>query len=258
MPEAFANDARTTLSAAISSTSATSISVTSAAGFPASGNYRIRIDDEFLLVTGGQGTTTWTVTRAVEDASRFPATTHANGAVVSQVMTVGGLDQKITDRMGPGFFIAPLSGMYHGGYGTVGASNNAIFRPVWIPVNCTVTGVRMRIGTASGNICVGLYDAAGNRLATSGSVACPAAGFATVSFTASYAATPGGYFIAVAADNTTATFSAGGGGAGTAWAAGALSAGSAMPLPATFTPGGEIDSAQNVFNIVAVVTGGWP
>ena len=40
-----------------------SITVASAAGFPTSGSYYIRIDSEVLQVTGGQGTTTWTVAR---------------------------------------------------------------------------------------------------------------------------------------------------------------------------------------------------
>ena len=35
----------------------------SAAGFPTSGSFRIRIEEELLEVTAGQGTTTWTVMR---------------------------------------------------------------------------------------------------------------------------------------------------------------------------------------------------
>jgi hypothetical protein len=56
--------AGTTLTSAITS-SQTTISVASASGFPTSGTYRVRIDDEDMTVTGGQGTTTWTVTRGV-------------------------------------------------------------------------------------------------------------------------------------------------------------------------------------------------
>ena len=41
----------------------TTITVASAAGFPAAGAYYVRIDNEVLQVTGGQGTTTWTVVR---------------------------------------------------------------------------------------------------------------------------------------------------------------------------------------------------
>ena len=41
----------------------TTITVASAAGFPTSGTYYVRVDNEVMQVTGGQGTTTWTVTR---------------------------------------------------------------------------------------------------------------------------------------------------------------------------------------------------
>lgn len=63
----------TTLTAAISAGD-TTIGVASATGWPASGNYYAQIGDagaegasgssEIVLVTGGQGTTSWTVTRA--------------------------------------------------------------------------------------------------------------------------------------------------------------------------------------------------
>jgi hypothetical protein len=72
--------AATTLSGAISTTGATSISVTSASGFPGSGNYNIQVDSEVMTVTAGQGTTTWTVTRGVNGTT---AATHSAGATVT-------------------------------------------------------------------------------------------------------------------------------------------------------------------------------
>src|SRR5215470_14883492 len=56
------------------------IPVASAAGFPASGNYYIQIGSEVLQVTGGQGTTTWTVARGQLGTSAAP---HASGSVVT-------------------------------------------------------------------------------------------------------------------------------------------------------------------------------
>jgi len=56
----------------------TSITVASASGFPTSA-FRIRIDDEDMNVTAGFGTTTWTVTRAVNGTS---AATHAANSTV--------------------------------------------------------------------------------------------------------------------------------------------------------------------------------
>ena len=60
---------------------ATSITVNTFQGFPQTGNFRIRIGREILLVTGGQGTLTWTVTRGVD---RTTAAAHTNGTAVAQ------------------------------------------------------------------------------------------------------------------------------------------------------------------------------
>ena len=79
--EQFANNAETTLSAAIETTDGTSISVTAYALFPAAAQFRVRIDDELLLVTDGAGTTTWTVERGAESTT---AATHASGATVTR------------------------------------------------------------------------------------------------------------------------------------------------------------------------------
>ncbi|MFI5814838.1 hypothetical protein ACIA7S_28265 [Streptomyces sp. NPDC051643] len=70
----------TTLASAVSTTGATSITVASASGFPGSGNYNIQVDGEVMTVTGGQGTTTWTVTRGVNGST---AATHSSGATVT-------------------------------------------------------------------------------------------------------------------------------------------------------------------------------
>lgn len=67
--------AATTLGAAITSLTATSITVSAATGFPSTGNYIIMIDSEAMLVTAGQSTTTWTVTRGVNHTA---AATHLN------------------------------------------------------------------------------------------------------------------------------------------------------------------------------------
>ena len=61
------NGAHTTLNGAINS-SQTTITVNSASGFPTSA-FNIRIDNEFMTVTGGFGTTTWTVTRGVNGST---------------------------------------------------------------------------------------------------------------------------------------------------------------------------------------------
>ncbi len=72
---------QTTLSAAVSSATATSISVTSATGFPSTGNYDIQVSTEVMTVTGGQGTTTWTVTRGANGSTALASI--ANGYTVT-------------------------------------------------------------------------------------------------------------------------------------------------------------------------------
>lgn len=81
--ENFANDFSSTLSAAVTS-AAVSLTVTSASGAPAP-NFRVRIDNELILVTAATGTT-WTVTRGIEGTT---AAAHAAGAAVVCVLTAG-------------------------------------------------------------------------------------------------------------------------------------------------------------------------
>lgn len=86
--ESYANDATTTLNGSITAV-ATTITVTSATGFPSSGQYRITINDEIMLVTAGHGTTSWTVTRAQEGTT---GAVHSSGAAVEHRLTKAALE----------------------------------------------------------------------------------------------------------------------------------------------------------------------
>ena len=70
--------ANSTLTGAVNA-SQTTLTVASAVGFPTS-TFQIRIDDEYMNVTGGFGTTTWTVQRGADGST---ATSH----VTSQTVT---------------------------------------------------------------------------------------------------------------------------------------------------------------------------
>jgi hypothetical protein len=70
--------ANTTLTSPMNATQ-TTVTVASASGFPGT-PFKLRIDDEYMNVTAGFGTTTWTVTRGVNDST---ATSH----VTSQTVT---------------------------------------------------------------------------------------------------------------------------------------------------------------------------
>jgi len=97
MAELLANNASTTLNGGINN-STTSVVVTSATGFPVTGDFRIIIGSEIMLVTGVAGNT-FTVTRGVESTG---AASHLNGAQVTHVLTVGGLTQFIDDNVTTG------------------------------------------------------------------------------------------------------------------------------------------------------------
>lgn len=94
----FANEARTTLNGAILA-GATSVTVTSATGFPAAAPFVARISGnltaggtgiEYVRVTAGAGTTTWTVARGVE-APYNTGLGFATGAQVEAVLTAAHL-----------------------------------------------------------------------------------------------------------------------------------------------------------------------
>lgn len=83
----FANSAETTLASPVGGGAGDlSLSVASAASFPNASAFFIRVDDELMLVTGGAGTTTWTVARGQENTTRVA---HSAGAAVVQVLTAG-------------------------------------------------------------------------------------------------------------------------------------------------------------------------
>lgn len=72
----------TTLNGAIDDVT-TSLVVASAADFPISGPYRIRVGSELMEVTAGQGTTGWTVTRGVDGTT---AASHGDAATVRHMV----------------------------------------------------------------------------------------------------------------------------------------------------------------------------
>jgi hypothetical protein len=82
------DNAVTTLAAAITTTTQTPITISSATGFPGSGNYVVEIDSEQMLVTSGQGSTSWGVTRAYAGTV---AATHLNSAPVTLIWSTNTL-----------------------------------------------------------------------------------------------------------------------------------------------------------------------
>lgn len=97
MAELYVNDPGTFLASGCTN-SATTISVVSSAGYPGSGNFRIKIDTEIMLVTGVSGTT-WTVTRGAESTT---AIAHLGGTAVNHVLTAGALTSILSGVGGGG------------------------------------------------------------------------------------------------------------------------------------------------------------
>jgi hypothetical protein len=97
MAEVFSNKAETTLNGAINDV-VTSLVVTSATGFPTSGDFRIVVDpdtatEEIMTVTAVSGTT-FTIARATEEIAGIQtAFSHANGATIKHVLTAGAVER---------------------------------------------------------------------------------------------------------------------------------------------------------------------
>ena len=94
MAETFSNQAVTTLSAAITTTAATSCTVADASAFPPTGNFRIKIDGEILIVTA-VSTNNFTIARAQEGTT---AATHGSGATVIHLLTKGSMEARVANR----------------------------------------------------------------------------------------------------------------------------------------------------------------
>jgi hypothetical protein len=94
--EKFANNAQTTLASDLSSGS-TTLTVVDGSAFPLTPQFRIRIDDELLLVTN-VSSGTWAVERAKEGTS---AVSHAAGATVVQLLTAGVMTDLVNSIVPP-------------------------------------------------------------------------------------------------------------------------------------------------------------
>lgn len=94
--ESYANTQTWTVGVGGITNVATSLPVSAAAtGNLATGQFRIIIGTEYLLVTGGNGTTTWTVTRGVEGTT---AAAHSAGDAITHVLTDASLKRIVEGR----------------------------------------------------------------------------------------------------------------------------------------------------------------
>lgn len=99
MSEKFTNFAQSTLSSTINN-SVTTLTVASASSFPSTGNFRILVGNEIMLVTA-RASNVFTVVRGSESST---AVSHNAGVLVSHILTAGGFTQAVSENQGaPGF-----------------------------------------------------------------------------------------------------------------------------------------------------------
>lgn len=96
MAEKFSNNASSTLSTGVNAVVTTLPVAAGGAPFPTSGTFRVRVESELMIVTGGQGTNSWTVTRGAEGTT---AAAHTSGTGVTHVLTAGALQQSVLDTV---------------------------------------------------------------------------------------------------------------------------------------------------------------
>lgn len=154
--EQVANNAASTLGSSISSGD-TTLTVADASTFPTSGNFRILIDSELILVTAVSGTT-FTITRGIEGTT---AASHTSGAAVTHILTAGSLIQVVTDRIiNNGVSLRVMPDGTDVTVSTAQSSGNAAFLlPINLPNKLNLYGLGFQVtSSGSGTVQWGLFD----------------------------------------------------------------------------------------------------
>lgn len=120
------------------------------------------------------------------------------------------------------------------GSGAWPTANKAFYQPLYIPETTTMTHFVYYGDTASGNICMALYNSSGTRLATTGSQVM-LGGTQAKRFAVSYTMTRGTYYMGMSIDNTTGSVMKYAPGVEILRLAGCFQETSAFVLPATAT-----------------------
>jgi hypothetical protein len=102
MTEKYVNTVQTTLAVAITSSAQSTITVSTTTGFPTTGQFRILVINELMLVTGVSGTT-WAVSRAIEGSTAVSSA--PIGSQVNAIFTAGALDQIRNDMVSSGPYV---------------------------------------------------------------------------------------------------------------------------------------------------------
>lgn len=112
--------------------------------------------------------------------------------VVGSLDPASGVDAALISSTGSGTATWPVA-------------SKALYVPVVVERSVVAYQIAVTVAVQSGNLDVGIYTEDGSRLISSGSTAVGAAGVQAVNITDT-TLPPGGYFLAMAVDNTTASF----------------------------------------------------
>ncbi len=116
-------------------------------------------------------------------------------------------------------------------------ANAAILHPFELYAASTMVGISINIGVSSGNLDVGIYNAAGTRLCSSGATASPGTGWRTINFSSPTSIPAGRHWLAVAVNNTTFNITVHN---GMAYVQRIVA--TSYPLPASIAPGTTVPS----------------
>ena len=137
-----------------------------------------------------------------------------------------------------------------------GTANLGVFIPFAVDQQIIVTQIHLEVTTTGGNVDVGIYDEAGNRLVSNGAVATAAAGVQTFNITDT-TLVPGRYYVGISCSATTPAFKE----CSPLWAAsavgatlvGARQAAAVHPLPATVTYATPTRLTMPLFSLETIV-----
>ena len=152
--EQFVNDASTTLNGAINN-STTSVTVTDGSVFPSTGNFRVLVDSEIMIVTA-RSTNTLTVTRGAEGTT---AASHSDGVAILAIVTNGGMQDYLNEALGINH--AQSGGNFTGTYPfrLLDINGNSITASDWSWVN---QGLSTITDNSNGGLTIEIAEIAGN------------------------------------------------------------------------------------------------
>lgn len=154
----------------------------------------------------------------------------------NRALRISGPYTPLTDPLDFGFVVTPLYGTLLGSAAWATANKGMWMRCI---TGGSISSIRIHVLTQNGNICVAAYSGTGTglarvpdaRLATSGSVACPAVGAVDVALGATVTVAPGDFLYLGSDSATVAFYGLSGGSASTLHNAMMLRAVASFPAP---------------------------